>query len=186
MIKIDNISFGYTKTPVLNNFSLTIGDNDKICLFGESGCGKTTLLRLILGLEKPQKGSINKTKGKAAVVFQDNILLPFKTVLENITLMGADKDTALFQLKALGIESFANSLPDELSGGMQRRAAIARALSTDFDFLVLDEPFTGLDQRNTENVSNLINEILGDRPLIMVTHSKAEAELLNCKIKELI
>jgi NitT/TauT family transport system ATP-binding protein len=185
MIKIDNISFGYTKTPVLNNFSLTIGDNDKICLFGESGCGKTTLLRLILGLEKPQKGSINKTKGKAAVVFQDNILLPFKTVLENITLMGADKDTALFQLKALGIESFANSLPDELSGGMQRRAAIARALSTDFDFLVLDEPFTGLDEDNIKLAAKHILDTVKDKPIILVTHSLYEAELLNTKIIKL-
>ena len=185
MIKIDNISFGYTKTPVLNNFSLTIGDNDKICLFGESGCGKTTLLRLILELEKPQKGSINKTKGKAAVVFQDNILLPFKTVLENITLMGADKDTALFQLKALGIESFANSLPDELSGGMQRRAAIARALSTDFDFLVLDEPFTGLDEDNIKLAAKHILDTVKDKPIILVTHSLYEAELLNTKIIKL-
>lgn len=185
MIKIDNISFGYTKTPVLNNFSLTIGDNDKICLFGESGCGKTTLLRLILGLEKPQKGSINKTKGKAAVVFQDNILLPFKTVLENITLMGADKDTALFQLKALGIESIANSLPDELSGGMQRRAAIARALSTDFDFLVLDEPFTGLDEDNIKLAAKHILDTVKDKPIILVTHSLYEAELLNTKIIKL-
>jgi NitT/TauT family transport system ATP-binding protein len=185
MIKIDNISFGYTKTPVLNNFSLSIGDNDKICLFGESGCGKTTLLRLILGLEKPQKGSINKTKGKAAVVFQDNILLPFKTVLENITLMGADKDTALFQLKALGIESFANSLPDELSGGMQRRAAIARALSTDFDFLVLDEPFTGLDEDNIKLAAKHILDTVKDKPIILVTHSLYEAELLNTKIIKL-
>ena len=185
MIKIDNISFGYTKTPVLNNFSLSIGDNDKICLFGESGCGKTTLLRLILELEKPQKGSINKTKGKAAVVFQDNILLPFKTVLENITLMGADKDTALFQLKALGIESFANSLPDELSGGMQRRAAIARALSTDFDFLVLDEPFTGLDEDNIKLAAKHILDTVKDKPIILVTHSLYEAELLNTKIIKL-
>lgn len=185
MIKIDNISFGYTKTPVLNNFSLTIGGNDKICLSGESGCGKTTLLRLILELEKPQKGSINKTKGKAAVVFQDNILLPFKTVLENITLMGADKDTALFQLKALGIESFANSLPDELSGGMQRRAAIARALSTDFDFLVLDEPFTGLDEDNIKLAAKHILDTVKDKPIILVTHSLYEAELLNTKIIKL-
>lgn len=185
MIKIDNISFGYTKTPVFNNFSLTIGANDKICLFGESGCGKTTLLRLILGLEKPQKGSINKTKGKAAVVFQDKILLPFKTVLENITLMGADKDTALFQLKALGIESFANSLPDELSGGMQRRAAIARALSADFDFLVLDEPFTGLDEDNIKLAAKHILDTVKDKPIILVTHSLYEAELLNTKIIKL-
>lgn len=185
MIKIDNISFGYIKTPVLNNFSLTIGDNDKICLFGESGCGKTTLLRLILELEKPQKGSINKTKGKAAVVFQDNILLPFKTVLENITLMGADKDTALFQLKSLGIESIANSLPDELSGGMQRRAAIARALSTDFDFLVLDEPFTGLDEDNIKLAAKHILDTVKDKPIILVTHSLYEAELLNTKIIKL-
>lgn len=187
MIKFNNVTFQYDKTLVLNDFSLEINPKDRICLFGDSGSGKTTILKLILGLETPQKGNVEKPYNiKPSVVFQEDRLLPFKTVLENITLFGCDTEKALILLEKLGLKGYANSYPSELSGGMCRRVALARALSVDFDFLILDEPFTGLDQRNTETVSNLINEILGDRPLIMVTHSKAEAELLNCEIKELL
>ncbi len=186
MIKFNNVTFRYDKTLVLNDFSLEINPGDRICLFGDSGSGKTTILRLILGLQTPQIGSIVKADNiKPSVVFQEDRLLPFKTVLENITLFGCDTEKALILLEKLGLKDYANSYPSELSGGMCRRVALARALSVNFDFLILDEPFTGLDQRNIENVSNLINETLGDRPLILVTHSKAESQLLNCEIKEL-
>ena len=138
-------------------------------------------------METPQKGEIQKAESlKPAVVFQEDRLIPFKTVLENITIFGADKETALCFLERLGLRDYANKMPSALSGGMSRRVALARALAKDFDFLVLDEPFTGLDQENIEIATNLINEILDDRPLILVTHSKTEAELLKCEIKELI
>ena len=187
MIKLNNVYFSYGKTEVLKDFSLSINKNDRISLFGESGSGKTTILRLILGLETPQKGEIQKAENlKPAVVFQEDRLIPFKSVLENITLFGADEETALLYLERLGLKDYANKMPSDLSGGMSRRVALARALSVDFDFLILDEPFTGLDQGNIESVSTLINETLGERPLILVTHSKTEAQLLNCEIKELL
>lgn len=183
MINIDNISFSYGDKPIINNFSLKIEKNSRICLFGESGCGKTTVLRLLLGLETPDSGTISGLLGlKPSVVFQEDILLPFKTVLENITLIGASEDVAINNLEKLGIGNSANSYPNKLSGGMRRRAAIARALSSDFDFLVLDEPFTGLDEGNLDFAAKHILDVLKDRPLIMVTHSKREAQLLDTNI----
>ena len=183
MINIDNISFSYPEKNVISNLSPQIHKNSRICLFGESGCGKTTLLKLILGLLTPSSGIIHGIDSlKPSVVFQENRLLPFKSVMENITLIGSNQETALKHLKALGLEEFANSRPKELSGGMQRRAAIARALSADFDFLVLDEPFTGLDDANIKTCANHILNTAKHRPIILVTHSLAEAELFGAQI----
>lgn len=183
MISIENISFSYGEKRVLENLSLEIGKGSRICFFGESGCGKTTLLRLILGLEKPQSGTIKKDGAlRPSVVFQENRLLPFKTVLNNITIIGADENTALTHLTALGLKTAADCYPAELSGGMQRRAAIARALCADYDYLVLDEPFTGLDGANTAAAARHISESLNGRALILVTHSREEAKLLGAEI----
>ena len=119
---------------------------------------------------------------RPSAVFQENRLLPFKTVLQNITLIGADEGAALDRLRALGIEAAADSFPSDLSGGMQRRAAIARALCAEYDYLVLDEPFTGLDGANASAAARHISESLKERALILVTHSRAEAEMLGAQI----
>ena len=103
-------------------------------------------------------------------------------MLENLTLFNADIQSALYHLKALGIDNVQNSNVSELSGGMKRRLAIARALNTDFDFLVLDEPFTGLDDANLEACAKHILKVAKNRPIILVSHSLKEAELLNARI----
>lgn len=183
MINVNNISFSYGEKHVIKDFSLKISEKDRVCIFGESGCGKTTLLRILLGLEIPQSGGVDGIERlKSSVVFQENRLLPFKTVLQNITVIGADENTAIFHLTALGLSDVCNEYPAELSGGMQRRAAIARALSADYDYLVLDEPFTGLDKNNIISAARHMSQSLGDRPLIMVSHSESEAELLGARI----
>ena len=185
MIKLNNINFSYGENEVLNNFTLHIKKGDRICLWGQSGSGKTTVLRILLNLEIPQSGDVIKLPSlKPAVVFQEDRLLPHKTILENITLMGARKEKVISVLTSLGLEEYALSKPEELSGGMCRRVALARALASDFDYLLLDEPFTGLDTENINNAIKYINEIIGDRPIILVTHS--ESELLGCQIKEIL
>lgn len=181
MINIDNVSFSYGQTKVLNNFSLKIDAGERICLFGESGCGKTTLLKLIMGLEQPSSGSIETGGKHFAAVFQENRLLPFYTLEENIRVVGGDNLLAERYLSSLGMSGCIKLYPKSLSGGMKRRAAIVRALSVPFDCLVLDEPFTGLDTANISAAADLISTELKGRTLILVTHSRYEAELLNTK-----
>lgn len=179
MLKIDNITFSYGDNIILKDFSLNIKKGDKLWLYGQSGCGKTTLLRLILGLEKPQRGNvINLEDLKPSVVFQENRLLPFKTALQNILLVNNNYQKAVDNLTELGLGDNTDTPVSELSGGMKRRVAIARALTADFDYLILDEPFTGLDKDNIEIAAKHILKIAQDKPIILVTHSEEEAALL--------
>lgn len=183
MILLENISFSYGENNIFKDFSLEIKKGEKICFFGESGCGKTTLLRILLGLEKVDNGKITYNGNlKPSAVFQENRLLPFKTILENITVLGADTQKAIQNLNALGLGEYINSKPNTLSGGQLRRVAIARALSVDFDYLILDEAFTGLDDENIKTSINLISQVAKDKTIIIVTHSLKEAKLFNAKI----
>lgn len=186
MLKLNCITFSYENKQIFKDYSLTVNEGERLCLFGESGCGKTTLLRLIAGLEKVQDGEISGLENKnISYCFQENRLLPFKNVIENITLYGADEQKAVDILKALGLENVVNNKISELSGGMERRVALARALAQEFDILLLDEPFTGLDESNIDLCINAISKICADKTLILVTHSKQEAEKLGCEILEL-
>ena len=179
MIDINNISFSFGDKKIFESFSLKISEGDRIWLSGQSGTGKTTLIRLILGLEKAQKGEVQVKKGlKPSVVFQEDRLLPFKTALQNIMLVTKNEALAKENLKALGLQHEINTKVSELSGGMSRRVAIARALSAEFDFLVLDEAFTGLDRENIAIAINQILKIAKNKPIILITHSPLEAELL--------
>lgn len=184
-IKLKNLFFSYGDRPVYRNFSLDIADGNKIWLSAESGFGKTTLLRLISGLEKPADGSIEGLKGKKiSAVFQEDRLLPWLTVQQNITavlncLPKAERlERTRKYLQAVGLAEEADTMPSELSGGMARRAAIARALAADYDILLLDEPFTGIDPEKRESIAQVICRECADKTLIAVTHDPEEARLL--------
>ena len=181
-VTTENLSVSFGEKQVLRALSLTFPAGSCTAVMGPSGCGKTTLLRVLMGLEKTYTGCVSGVPEKRSAVFQEDRLLPFKTVLENITLIGAEKETALYMLAQLGIAEAADKYPSELSGGMRRRAAIARALSAEYGCLILDEPFAGLDKENIEKAAALISEGVGGKTLIAVTHSEREAELLGAKI----
>lgn len=181
MVKIENLTFSYDDKNIFNDFSLEIKEGEKVWLSAPSGFGKTTLIKLILGLLKPQSGEIIVDTVKPSVVFQENRLLPFYTIIKNIELIGGEKTLAKENLDALGISDTELLYPASLSGGMKRRAAIARALSVPFDLLILDEPFNGIDEINLEATANRINEIAKDKTVILITHNAEEARLLNAK-----
>ena len=182
MIRFKNVSFGYgLQKQVLRDFSLTIPDGARICLTGPSGVGKTTVLRLLLGLEKPRRGAVSAPEGiRFSAVFQEDRLLPWKTVLENAALFG-DSETASTILTALGLGDSLDALPETLSGGMKRRAALGRALAHPFDVLVLDEALTGLDGDTKRRCLTAIDEAVGRRTLVLATHDAEEARVLGAE-----
>ena len=168
---LHNVCFSYSDKPVLQDLSLTVADRGVTCLFGPSGCGKTTVLRLLLGLETAQSGRVEGDLQNPSVVFQENRLLPWKTVMDNVTLTATDPARAADTLRAVGLdEDVFHKFPRELSGGMRRRVAIARALATDSRWLALDEPFNGIDAQNREQIAALIRDYATTRPVVLVTH----------------
>ena len=183
-MELRNITVRYGEKTVLDNFSLTLKDNGAVCLFGPSGCGKTTLLRVICGLEVPESGAV-PTKWKVVAVFQEDRLLPWLSVEHNLTVAaGVSPQEAELWLQRVGLEQEKKSLPEKLSGGMQRRVAMARALAAESDILLLDEPFTGLDSATKELLYPLIRKAAETKPVILVTHHREEAEALGAEILE--
>lgn len=180
MLTFDRVSFSYDGVPLLNDVSFTLPTKGAVCFFGPSGCGKTTVLRLIAGLERPKSGNVLCDKPFSfGTVFQENRLLPWLTVRQNVELICQDKTRVNCALQIVALTEDADKYPDELSGGMQRRVAIARALAYDADVLILDEPFNGIDETLCRQIARSITDQYRDRLIVLVTHSKEEADLLS-------
>lgn len=188
-VQLQQVSFGYDDQPILEQVTLAFPEKGVVCLYGHSGCGKTTILRLLAGLERPDEGRITGLEGKrTTVVFQEDRLLPWLTALENVAvpLIGEEAHSrAMEVLRRVGLESAANQHPDQLSGGMKRRVAIARALAANGDVLLLDEPFTGLDDGLRRELAQAITKQYADRLVVLVTHIEEEAAWMGADILRL-
>ena len=159
-------------------FSLERGET--LAIEGRSGIGKTTLLRIIAGLDRTFAGRVSRAD-RPAIVFQEPTLLPWRTALQNITLVtGASPARAGAALAEVGLAGLEDRFPAQLSLGQQRRLAIARAFSAEPDLLLLDEPFVSLDPALAEDMLRLTERLLRDHPVaaILVTHSTDEARRL--------
>ena len=187
--------FAGNERAVIDDLSFTVSDGDSLCLLGPSGCGKTTLLRLLMGLEEPSSGSIHiapEIAKQMSYVFQEPRLVPWRTCLENVVLpleLTGTKDTAsaayaLDLLHQLGLDERLHHFSGELSGGMQMRVALARALVTEPRIMLLDEPFAALDERTRFRMQDLLLELKSRLPLqfVFVTHSISEAVYLGDQI----
>ena len=184
MLKLTNISHSYGDHAVLQNRDLILHPGQRVAVMGPSGCGKTTLLRIALGLLKPTEGTVENTFRTTTVVFQEPRLLPWRTALENINLVLGDGkttlETAKKHLEMVNLSDAADKYPKELSGGMQQRVSIARALAAEGDLLILDEPFKAMDEALREQIIARVAETKA--AILLVTHEESEAEMLDCEI----
>lgn len=175
--------------PVLQGINLTLPENTITVILGRSGCGKTTLLRLVGGLEEPDEGEIIfHAEHKTAFVFQESRLMPWLNVWENVRF-GLEKkaDDRLFIqniIDMVGLSGFEKAYPTQLSGGMKQRVAIARAFAYEPSFIMMDEPFAALDYFTRTQMQRELKRLQQERgaSILFVTHSIDEALLLGDKI----
>ena len=187
VLELKNISHRYDSQWVLRNRNLTLKPGQRLAIMGASGCGKTTLLRIALGLMKPTEGAVKNSFSNLGVVFQEPRLLPWRTALENVNLVLGDsretREKAGSFLELVGLADARDKLPGELSGGMQQRVALARALALEGDCLILDEPFKAMDEALRRQMIDLVAQTKA--AVLLVTHEEAEAKALGCEILRL-
>jgi NitT/TauT family transport system ATP-binding protein len=203
-IRITDLSMRYRTVSgdsvfALDRVSLAIQPREFVCVVGTSGCGKTTLLRIIAGLVRHTAGRVHlrdrEISGPSAdvgIVFQGPVLLPWKTVLENVMIpvvvLGLERDAhrrrAMELLDLVGLSGFEDKYPKELSGGMQQRASIARALVHQPSLLLMDEPFGALDAMTRETMNLELQRIVKDAAItvLFITHSIQEAVFLGDRV----
>ena len=195
-IRIKNVSKTYGEKQVLSQLSKEFPAGETTVIMGASGCGKTTLLRILLGLEMPDNGEVIGMPEKAAVLFQEDRLCEDASAYENIALVlerkrtRAQKDAQKHHVEqeAAQVGITAEDLKQnvmELSGGMRRRIALLRALLYEADCVILDEPFKGLDAATKQIVMQYVKEKVAGRTTFLVTHEQAEADFFGGNIWKL-
>lgn len=184
-VKIKNIKKSFGRREILNGIDITLEDDSIYCLMGPSGIGKTTLLRIMMGLEKPDSGVIEGLEeNDISVMFQEDRLIEWMDAVDNVALVRKEEKNKNARKKTE--ENLKLILPEEclhqpvaqLSGGMKRRVALARAMNFPSKLIILDEPFTGLDRQTKMEVIEYILKMRGKRILLAATHGADDAELL--------
>ncbi|MCL2048003.1 MAG: ATP-binding cassette domain-containing protein [Defluviitaleaceae bacterium] len=183
-LELKNIYKAYT-APVLKDFSFVF-QRGITFITGASGVGKTTLVNIIAGLEKPDSGEVVFSGGKKiSMVFQEDRLLEWKSALDNLLFVGCSRARAgeLLARAGLGLGDYLHKKTAELSGGMKRRVCICRALSVEYDVLILDEPFKGLDNKLKPQIMEMVREVAETyrKIIICITHDPKEAEFFGGK-----
>ena len=201
MLEFRDVSFKYEEDeePMMTDLSFHVDDGEFVSVIGASGCGKSTIFRLINGLEKPQKGdifvngrSISEQKNYSAFMPQKDLLLPWRTIEKNVCLpmeiMGVPEDerrkAARAALEQVGLLDYAEKFPKDLSGGMKQRVAFARTLLSGADMLLLDEPFSALDYLTRVDMQEWLLSQWQDsgKTIIFITHDVEEAVFLSKRI----
>lgn len=185
VIAFEDVSKQYNGRDVLSSLCLDIYPSDVVGLLGPSGMGKTTILKLVAGLEKPTSGAVRIASQQIAYVFQEPRLFPWKTALENVVLplkangMSTKEGSAIGMqyLESMGLAEFRDYYPAQLSGGMKQRVSLARAFATKPDILLLDEPFSALDNKLRDSLLAMINEQLNQRPMTVLHVSHCPKEI---------
>jgi NitT/TauT family transport system ATP-binding protein len=202
--------------PVIQEVSFGVEAGEFVCLLGPNGCGKTTLLRILGGIEPATRGTVlldglpvvadERHERKVGMVFQEDRLLPWLSLRDNVALVlkplgfprDGRRDKAMQYLRVAGLRGFEDYYPGRVSGGMRQRAAIARALAIEPDVLLMDEPFGALDAQNRRIMQREVRRIWAEtaRTIVFVTHSIEEAAAIGttlimlsarpCRIRELI
>lgn len=188
-IIITDLCKSFDDNEILKNVNIPLEDSSIYCLMGASGIGKTTLLRILMGLERADSGCISGIDTKnISCMFQEDRLIPDLSAIDNVRIVLRRKNN-----RAEVRNNLLSILPDDsldlpvssLSGGMKRRVALARALSYPGKLIILDEPFTGLDKDTKLNVINYILKMRNNRTLLIATHGTDDADLLGAKIIKL-
>lgn len=179
-IAVNHLWKSYDGTPVLEDFSCSIPRGSCCALLAPSGAGKTTLLRLLLGLEQPDSGIILGIPARCGVLFQEDRLFPGLCAVSNVTAAtSCSRGEATALLSRLGLEDESQKKPVRLlSGGQARRVSLARALLAPGELLILDEPFTGLDDGTRQLCAAAIRDYRRGRTLLAVTHNLDDLPLL--------
>ena len=185
MLKLQHLTKQFGTAPLFTDLCMEV--DAPVVLWAPSGWGKTTLLRILMGLEVPDSGKVQGV-GRVGAVFQEDRLCPQLTAAANLTLTGhgLTPQDAERELRALGFTDAELALPAaRLSGGQKRRAALLRALlCRDAKTLLLDEPFTGMAAELVEDAVAATKRLAGERPTILVTHDRTAADLLGWPVRE--